>query len=269
MAEIVAAFGVPHTPMFPELVEREGPASETGQLYATIRQHLEEVQPDILLIFDSDHLNTFFFNNLPLFCVGVAPRTEGPNDHNAKLPHYTVNVAERRAQELHSSGIAHGFDLALTQEFEVDHSILVPLHFLTPQMELPIVPVFINGVAPPLPSARRCFDLGEALGNVIQSWPTIERVAILASGSFSLEVSGPKVGITDTVWMDTVLSCLNKGDIPRLLNEATTERMLAAGNVSGELLNWIALLGAIGNKTPAFLEPQMNRGHAYGAWRWD
>src|SRR5437588_549472 len=120
MAEIVAAFGVPHTPMFPELVEREGPSSETGKLYATIRKHLEEVQPDILLIFDSDHLNTFFFNNLPLFCVGVAPRTEGPNDHNAKIPHYVVNVAEQRAQELHASGVKHGFDLALTQEFEVD-----------------------------------------------------------------------------------------------------------------------------------------------------
>lgn len=48
MAEIVAAFGVPHTPMAPALVEREGPGSETGRLFAGVRQHVEVVlrQPD-------------------------------------------------------------------------------------------------------------------------------------------------------------------------------------------------------------------------------
>ena len=47
------------------------------------------------------------------------------------------------------------------------------------------------------------------------------------------------------------------------------ERMLAAGNVSGELLNWIALLGVVGQRRPVFLEPQRSHGHAYGVWRWD
>jgi hypothetical protein len=54
-----------------------------------------------------------------------------------------------------------------------------------------------------------------------------------------------------------------------LLSEATEERMLAAGNVAGELLNWIALLGAIGDRRPAFVEAQASHGHAYAAWRWD
>lgn len=255
--------------MFPELVEREGPDCETAKLYASIREQLDEVQPDVLLMFDSDHLNTFFYDNLPLFCVGAAPRTAGPNDSNAKIPHYVVDVSEHHARQLHRAGVEHGFDLAVTQEFEVDHSILVPLHFLTPGMGLPIVPVFINGVAPPLPSAKRCYALGQTLRDIIRGWPSGERIAVLASGSFSLEVGGPKVGITDYEWMDTVLGCLSKGDIPTLLNAATTERMLAAGNVSGELLNWIAMLGATGDRRPSFLEPQMSHGHAYGAWRWD
>jgi len=269
MAEIVAAFGVPHTPMFPELVEREGPDCETARLYRSIRKHLDEVQPDVLLIFDSDHLNTFFLDNLPIFCIGAAPKTGGPNDDNAKLPRYEVDVSEHHAAALHKATVEGGFDVALTQEFEVDHSILVPLHFLTPNMQIPIVPVFINGVVPPLPSSRRCHALGQALRDVVQSWPGGERVAVLASGSFSLEVSGPKSGITDREWMDTVLGCLSKADTNTLLNAATTERMLAAGNVSGELLNWIALLGTIGDRKPVFLEPQMSHGHAYGAWRWD
>jgi hypothetical protein len=53
------------------------------------------------------------------------------------------------------------------------------------------------------------------------------------------------------------------------MDQATEERMVAAGNVSGELLNWIALLGAVGRRRPKLLEPQMSHGHAYGVWRWD
>jgi aromatic ring-opening dioxygenase catalytic subunit (LigB family) len=269
MAEIVAGFGVPHTPMFPELVEREGPQCETAQLYRAVAEHLEAVQPDVLVVFDSDHLNTFFFNNLPTFCVGIAEQTDGPNDTNAKIPHYVVPVAESLGRELHRTGTHQGFDLAQTQEFRVDHSILVPLHFLTPRMQIPIVPVFINGVVAPLPGARRCLALGQLVRSLVEAWPGKERVALLASGSFSLEVSGPRSGLTDYDWMNTILDAMRRARTRHLVQEATEERMLAAGNVSGELLNWIALLGAVGRRRPRFMEPQMSHGHAYGVWRWD
>jgi hypothetical protein len=269
MAELVGAFGVPHTPMYPDLVKREGPQCETALLYGAVRGHLEELQPDVLLIFDSDHLSTFFFSNLPTFCVGASSLTAGPNDVNANLPRYQVPVSERFAHHVYKSGVEGGFDLSLSQEFEVDHSILVPLHFLTPKMDTPIAPVFINGLAPPLPSAKRCLDLGRMVGQIIKSAPKEMKVAILASGSFSLEVAGPRVGMLDKEWMDIVLRCLANAEAEKLAEEATTERMLAAGNVAGELLNWIALLGAIGKRKPVFLEPQQGQGHAYAAWRWD
>src|SRR4051812_2857016 len=268
MAEIVAGFGVPHPPMAPAQVQQD-PSGETAQLYRAVAEHLDAVQPDVLVVFDSDHLNTFFFDNLPPFCVGVAPRTAGPNDSNAQIPRYQVPVSEPLARAVQRTGLGQGFDLALSQEFEVDHSVLVPLHFLTPRMHVPIVPVFVNGVAPPLPLARRCYALGQMVRQVVEAWPAQQRVAVLASGSFSLEVAGPRVGITDGDWMRTVLRHLSRAETRALLEQATTERMLAAGNVSGELLNWIALLGVIGRRRPVFLEPQMSHGHAYGAWRWD
>ncbi|MBI2357367.1 MAG: extradiol ring-cleavage dioxygenase [Deltaproteobacteria bacterium] len=267
MAEIVAAFGVPHTPMAPGLVEREGPNCETARLFRAVAQHLEAVGPDILIVFDSDHLNTFFFNNLPTFSVGVAGRTEGPNDSNTILTRRPVLVSADLSNQVYRFGVQQGFDLASTQEFEVDHSIMVPLHFLTPRMQIPIVPIFINGLAPPLPAAKRCYALGDAVRHAVGAWSGRETVAILASGSFSLEVAGPKEGVTDQEWMDTVLTSLAAARAQELLEKATTERLLAAGNVSGELLNWIALLGVIGNRRPVFLEPQ--HGHAYAAWRWD
>ena len=267
VAEIVAGFGVPHTPMAPVEVEREGPWCQTAQLYAAVRRHIEVVQPDVLLIFDSDHLNTFFFNNLPTFCVGVTDITAGPNDTNSPLPRATVSVHEALATQVYRQGVASDFDLSLTQEFEVDHSIMVPLYFLTPAMQIPIVPVFINGLAPPLPSARRCFTLGEMVRQAVEAMPGKTRVALLASGSFSLEVAGPRVGITDHAWIETVLGCISEARVADLLQQATTERILAAGNVSGELLNWVAMLGALGSRRPTLLEPQ--HGHAYAAWRWE
>jgi len=273
MAKIVAAFGVPHTPSFPDLVAGD-PTCEVARLYAEVASHLKAVQPDVLLVFDSDHLNTFFFNNLPTFAVGVSESFSGPSDR-ARMPRYDVPVCSGLAAHVHQQGVTNGFDLAMTHEFEADHSIMVPLHFLTPMMDIPVVPVFINGLAPPLPGAKRCYALGRMAREAINNWPSGMRVAVVASGSFSLEVGGPRIGhghrsgVPDVKWAERVQWLLERAHVQDLLEEATSERMLRAGNVGGELLNWIALLGVIGPRKPTFIQPQLEHGHAYGAWRWD
>jgi len=275
MAEIVAAIGVPHTPAFPALVAREGPECETARLYRTVREHLEAVQPDVLVIYDSDHVNTFFFDNWPTFAVGSTARIEGPNDENSGLPHAVVPGDEALADQIYAGGIDAGFDFSLTQKFTIDHSIMVPLHFVTPRLNVPIVPVFINGVAPPLPAAKRCFALGGAVRSAIESWPRNMRVAIVASGSFSLDVGGvltapgQRAGVPDRAWVERVVTRLGAGKIDQLLEETTTDQLRRAGNVAGEILNWIALLGMLDGRKPAFIEPQLSHGHAYGIWRWD
>ncbi len=53
-----------------------------------------------------------------------------------------------------------------------------------------------------------------------------------------------------------------------LIAASTEDRMHAAGNVGGELLNWIAMLAFTDNRKPDFLEKQMENGHAYAGWRW-
>ncbi len=274
MAEIVAAFGVPHTPNFPALVKRQGPTCETALLYAEVARHLEAVQPDLLVVFDSDHLNTFFLDNLPTFAVGIAEKVVGPNDQTA-MPAYTVPVDGKFATHLFARGIHSGFDLSLLQDFTIDHSILVPLHFLTPRMNIPIVPIFVNGLVEPLPLAKRCHALGQMVRDTIEGWPAKLRVAVLASGSFSLEIGGPRLkpggrsGTPDPGWAKRVQSHMEQGRVNDLLNEATSERMLAAGNIGGELLNWVSMLGVIGDRKPRFMQPQLAQGHAYAAWRWD
>jgi gallate dioxygenase len=272
VAAIVGALGVPHTPFFPALVEREGPQCETARFFAAATAELEAMRPDLIVMYDTDHLNTFFLDNLPVFAVGVTEAFKGPNDEPRAVPIYTIKSRPDIAAHLRRSAIESGFDLALAQEFTVDHSVVVPLHFMTPTMRVPVIPIFVSGHVPPLPSAKRCYDLGVAIKRAIESWPEGLRVVVIGSGSFSLEVFGPRIapgksdGVPDPDWAKRVCTLLEQGAIPTLLNEATQDQMLRAGNVGGELLDWIAMLGAVGERRPKFVTPQMEQGHAYAAW---
>jgi hypothetical protein len=274
MAQIVAGFGVPHTPIFPFFVKRDGPDCETAKLFAGQKEHLAAVRPDVIVMFDTDHLNTFFLDNLPIFAIGVDQSFKGPNDEPREMPIYTIPSAANLASHIRSAVIEAGFDMALVQKFSVDHSIAVPLHFLTPQMDVPVVPIFISAHVPPLPSARRCYELGRTVARAIESWPAPMRVAIMGSGSFSLEVAGPRMapgrtdGVPDPDWAGRVIRLMENQDTQTLLLEATPRQLLKAGNVGGELLDWIAMLGAIGERKPTYIAPQMQNGHAYGVWRW-
>jgi protocatechuate 4,5-dioxygenase beta chain len=272
MAEIVAGFGVPHSPHLPAQVEKDAGKHPAVPLYARVAEAIEAARLDALIIFDCDHFSTFFLNNLPIFAIGIGERTAGPNDRTV-MPRYDVPVHDALATHLRNCGIAAGFDIALLQDFEIDHSIMVPLHFLTPKMTIPIVPVFINCFVPPLPSAARCHALGQAMRAAVQSFPQPLRVAAMGSGNFSLEIGGPKVapgrrqGFPDPAWIAHVAELMQQGRVDRLIIEATTERMQRAGNVAGELLTWIAALGVIGERQPEEMLFNRQDGEVYGIWR--
>jgi len=275
MAEIVAGFGMPHNPGAPALVDREGPQSETARFYAEMAKTIEAVAPDVLVIFTDDHFNTFFLDNFPTFAIGIAESTAGPNDRTP-MPHYKVAVPGALAAHIRTAALERGFDLSLVQDFDVDHAVMVPLHFITPKMDIPVLPIFVNALAPPLPTARRCFALGEAVRAALEDWPQELRVAVIGSGSFSLEIGGPKVppgnrpaGTPDPEWSQHVQDLLMAVRIDDLIAESTAARMLKAGNIGGELLNWIAMLGTIGARKPVTMLPQNDHGQAFAVWRWN
>jgi aromatic ring-opening dioxygenase catalytic subunit (LigB family) len=275
MAQIVGGFGVPHTPIFPFFVNRDGPDCEIATLFAAQKAELAAARPDVIVMFDTDHLNTFFLDNLPIFAIGVDKSFTAPNDEPRDVPNYVVPSLPDFAAHIRLAGIDAGFDVGMAQHFSVDHSIAVPLHFLTPNMDVPVIPFFVSGHVPPLPSAARCYALGQAVGRAIEAWPENKRVVVMGSGSFSLEVAGPRVapgrtdGVPDPDWCARVIKLIEQQQIDTLMNQATQHQMLKAGNVGGELLNWIAMLGAIGNRKPNYIAPQMQNGHAYGVWRWN
>ncbi|GLS42809.1 protocatechuate 4,5-dioxygenase beta chain [Methylobacterium brachythecii] len=272
LADIVAAYVVPHTPSFVAEVKANGERSETARFFGEIGRHLMAARPDVIVSISNDHFNTFFLDNWPTFAIGLADRTAGPSDQTPEMPWYEVEVASDLARHLFGHLVADAFDVARSLEFQLDHAHLVPLHFLTPEMSVPIVPVFINCIVPPLPSSRRCHRLGRSLAEAIASWSNEQRVAILASGSLSLEIGGPRAfenktfGVPDPDWASWVLEQIRTGRIETLIEAASQERMLEAGNVAGELLTWIAALGAVGPATPDILVNQPELGNAFAAW---
>jgi hypothetical protein len=135
------------------------------------------------------------------------------------------------------------------------------------------VPIWVNALYPPFPTAARAHALGQAVADAVSAYPLDLRVGVLASGSISHEVGGPRVNpgefwaVPDPGWVDTVTELLRAGDTATLVEEATDERLDAAGNVGHELLTIVALLGAVGDRPTTLLETDERLGHAFGVWR--
>ena len=265
MAQLVLAAAVPHPPRLIHEMTLATGELRAAALMKQVRGYVENAAPDVLIEVDSDHLVNFFYNNMPTFCVGMAEEAEGPSESWCPMPRYTVRGHVPMARALLSYGLRSNFDLAVAEELRLDHSLMVPLHFLNPNMELPVVPIYTNGFAAPIPSARRCYSLGRMIRRFIEQWDQDLRVAIIASGCFAMDVGGPLRGWTDQKWVDTVSSLLERGEYQTLARRATAQRMAAAGNNSSELLNWITLTGTLGATKPTFLET--DDGSGYAVWQ--
>jgi gallate dioxygenase len=270
MGQIVSAFGIPHNPHFPSWARRGHPlATEIVRLYGPLRSAFERQRPDALVYITSDHYN-LFWETLPIFAIGVAESARGASDYPELEAELRIDSALARHIQEHL--IRAHFDVGVLQELEFDHTVIAPLHFLMPDSEVPVVPVYINAFLRPLPSAGRCLALGRAIREAVEADSGAGRVAVAGSGSFSLEIGGPRIsedshtGVPDPAWLARVLELLRAGDVERLVSESTDEQLWQAGNAGGEILDWIAMLGCFGSRPPVYLDVQPQFGHAFACW---
>jgi protocatechuate 4,5-dioxygenase beta chain len=272
VAEIVGAVGVPHNPFSALLLAQDADgAAEPRRLYGAIAERLHAMGPDTLIVFTTDHYNLFFELSVPIFCVGVADSTSGPSDY-PMLPHFDVALDAALAKQIQNALVGENFDVGMSQEFELDHTITAPLGVMIPRMDVLLVPFWISSSMRPIPSARRCYALGQAIRRAVERSQLERRVAIVASGAFSFEVGGPRmsetahVGVPAPDWAAHVTALLAAGKADQVVEETTPEQIEAAGNAGGEILNWIAMLGTFDAAPPVFIEAQRDEGHAFAAW---
>jgi len=95
------------------------------------------------------------------------------------------------------------FDIATFFDRTLDHGVFSPLPLLLPhEPEWPsaLVPVSVKVVQYPLPTARRCYKLGQAVGRAIESYPEDLKVVVAGTGGISHQVHGERAGFDNEAW---------------------------------------------------------------------
>jgi hypothetical protein len=214
---------------------------------AEMRRRLAAARPDLVIMFVNDHLQNFFYDNLPAYCVGVGAQHWAPKGAAAflKIPRRQVPGAPAWGKALLAAGLEAGFDLAVSHDLEFWDDVSVPAHFLMPEGTLPILPILTNCVAPPLPTPRRCWQLGQFARRFVEARPGRERVALVATGGISHWIGVPGTGHINPDWDRWVLDTIADGRGEELAGLTWEQIEGDGGNGGQEIRNWIAVLAAV------------------------
>tara|TARA_R110000772_G_scaffold73034_13_gene159060 strand:+ start:1147 stop:2049 length:903 start_codon:yes stop_codon:yes gene_type:complete len=176
-------------PVAPQLHER------VNDGFARLADHVRTFDPDIVIQFAPDHFQGFYYRLMPSFCVGLAARSAEDWD----IRPGKLNVPQSDAKALISRLQDDDFDVAISRDMVVDHGFLqMWQEMLGDFSTLPIIPIFVNCAAAPLPRYRRIRMLGEAVGRFAAE--SGKKILIVASGGLSHDPPVPDIeNIPDAV----------------------------------------------------------------------
>jgi len=250
MAEVVAGIGVSHIPALGVAMEGDasGPAGVVFEKFEPVRRWVRDLRLDTVIVIYNDHASAFSLELLPTFAIGAAdsyaPADEGYGARNVPVAHGDADLS----WHLIDSVIPEGFDLAVAQKLDVDHGLTVPLAVLfgTPhEWPVTVVPIAVNVVQQPTPSAQRCFDLGRAIGRAVATFPGGARVGVVGTGGMSHQLQGKRAGHINSEFDRMFLTEIV--DKPqRLTALSNAELIREAGSEGAELVMWLVMRGALG-----------------------
>ena len=231
------AKGVQHEPYWRPFFDGFAPAHEW----------LREARPDVAVVFYNDHGLNFFLDKLPTFAIGAAAEYQHA-DEGWGLPVARPYPGDPAfSWHLIEQLVADEFDMTTCQEMLVDHAFTVPLSLLWPGADArPVrtIPIEINTVQHPLPSAARCLKLGQAVGRAIESYAQDCRVLVVGTGGLSHQLDGTRAGFINRAFDEMCLAKIV--DEPEALTRYSIQQLVEqAGSQGVELLNWIAMRGAL------------------------
>ena len=198
MAKLVMAAATPHNPLLWRAMVEPMPDDLVGVAanFARIRDTITELGVDVAIVVGTDHIRQFFFDNSPAFIIGKAERYHGTYENEVRtFGMEYVELAGHRELADEIAGrevLPEAIDFSVSHEWRLDHGFVIPLQYLTPALDIPIVPIHVNAALPPLPSPRRFAALGEHLREAVERWDSDARVAILTSGHMATDVGGPE-----------------------------------------------------------------------------
>jgi 2,3-dihydroxyphenylpropionate 1,2-dioxygenase len=239
-----------HAPGITGRAERADPAPRDGFLAAMERMRLaiEASRPDALVVVAAEHFANFFMNNMPAFAIGMAEHYEGPIEDETWLRIERRRVPGNRAlSERLIKRMMHEVDVAYAEEWLFDHGIMVPLHFLTPHYDLPVIPANINCQGPPLTPLHRAYAFGRALRQAADEAP--ERIALIGTGGISHWPATPNSGKINQAWDRAFLERWTANRRDALVSYTDAETYRDGGQGGFEIRTFIAVAGACEGST--------------------
>jgi len=221
--------------------------------YEPAKAWLEQVRPDVLIVVYNDHGLNFFLDKVPTFALGCADRYENADEGWGLAPVAPFTGDAEFSWHLAESLIEQEFDICTCQEMKVDHGFVNPIRALYGTCDpwpVKTIPLAVNTVQHPVPSATRCLKLGHALKQAIESYPEDLRVVILGTGGMSHQLQGERAGIIN---VDFDLECMEKiiSEPQWLTGFSNTEIMEQAGTEGVEIIMWLVMRGALNDRVNA------------------
>ena len=254
MAQLIGGLGTSHIPAIGRAIhlglQQDPYWKPFFDSFPPIHQWLGEKRPEVVVMFYNDHGLNFFLDKMPTFAIGAAAEY-----HNADegwgipvLP--PIQGEQDLSWHVIESLIAEEFDVVTCQEMVIDHAVSLPMALLWPGQgawPVKVVPVCINTVQFPLPSAARCYKLGQAVGRAIRSWDADQRVVVMGTGGLSHQLDGERAGFInkdfDLRFMDSLAAD------PAWATQFNTRQLVELAGTQGvELLMWLAARGALGSQ---------------------
>ena len=251
MARIIGAVACSHTPTigfaYDKQKQQDPVWSPIFEAFAPVQRWLAERKPDVLFFIYNDHVSSFFFDHYSAFSLGVGERHAVADEGGGARDLPALAGHPALAQHIGRSLVADEFDMSFFQDRALDHGVFSPMSLLCPhepEWPTPVIPLQVGVLQSPVPSARRCFRLGQALRRAIESYPDDLKVAIVATGGLSHQVHGERAGFNNTAWDAQFLDLIEND--PVRLAEMTQAELAALGGMEGaEVIMWLVMRGAL------------------------
>jgi protocatechuate 4,5-dioxygenase beta chain len=215
------------------------------------KEWFAKVKPDVVIGVYNDHASAFSVELVPTFALGCAaefpPADEGWGPRKVPVVKGYPDLASHIAQSV----ILDEFDLTICNKMEVDHGLTVPMNLMMGVQNgawpCPVIPLAVNVVLFPPPTAHRCFMLGKAIRRAVESYPEDLRVVIFGTGGMSHQISGPRAGLINSKFDKSFLDDLARNP-KKLAQIKHIDLMREAGAEGIELVMWLVMRGALDDK---------------------
>jgi protocatechuate 4,5-dioxygenase beta chain len=255
MAEVIWGLATSHVPSIGAAMDRgktEDPYwKPLFDGYRPAREWLAQNPPDAAVLVYNDHANGIDLDVVPTFAIGTAESYRVADEGFGRRPVPDVVGAPELSQHLLQSLVDEGFDLTVFQELDVDHGFTVPLSVWTPQpgdaWPCPVVPLLVNVIQYPQPTAARCYALGQALGRAIAGFDGARTVGILGTGGMSHQLAGARAGFINSAFDHMFLDAIER-DPEKLAALSREDYIREAGAEGIELIMWLVMRGAMNTR---------------------